>query len=282
MTLNSKKYFRVLTIAGSDSGGGAGIQADIKTFSALGCYGLSVITALTAQNTKQVKSIFDVSPKFVADQLDTVLSDIGVGAVKIGMLHTPEIIFTVADRLKQYAVKLVVLDPVMVAKSEDLLLQREAVAALKTHLFPIAKVITPNLPEASVLLSREVQTSEEMERAAKDLLEFGPKVVLLKGGHLNTSSSNDYICSTEDGFKREWIEAKRVQTVNTHGTGCTLSSAIAAFLTRGLASLDAIKEAKNYLSGAIEAGASYSLGCGHGPVHHFYKLWKSIRLEGNQ
>lgn len=279
MSDKSNFYFRALTIAGSDSGGGAGIQADLKTFSALGCYGYSVITALTAQNTKQVKSIFDISSKFVADQLDAVLSDIGVDAVKIGMLHTPEIIFTVADRLRYYSVKTVVLDPVMVAKSGDLLLQNEAIASLKTHLLPLAKIITPNLPEASVLLGREVRTPFEMEKAAKDLLGFGSQVVLLKGGHLDSSFSSDYICSAEDEFKSEWLKAKRIETLNTHGTGCTLSSAITAFLARGLPPLAAIKEAKTYLSGAIEAGASYSLGKGHGPVHHFYRLWKSYEQE---
>jgi len=261
-----KLYKRVLTIAGSDSGGGAGIQADLKTFAALGCYGFSVITALTAQNTKQVKSIYEVPPEFIKDQLDAVLSDIGADAIKIGMLHQPEIISVVAERLQYYKASPIVLDPVMVAKSGDPLLQSHAIDALKEKLFPLAKVITPNLPEASILLGRKIETPEGMELAAFDLLALGPEIVLLKGGHLHSDSSDDFVCSRN--FSGEWLRAKRIQTQNTHGTGCTFSSAVAAFLAKGFPPLESIKEAKKYLTAAIEKGAKYSLGSGHGPVFH--------------
>lgn len=270
--MEPKRYFRVLTIAGSDSSGGAGIQADLKTFSALGCYGMSVVTALTSQNTNGVRSIFDVSPEFVKEQLDAVLSDLGVDAVKIGMLNRSDIICTVADRLKHYRIHSVVLDPVMISKSGDQLLKKDAVRALKDHLLPLAKVITPNLPEASVLLNRNIQTSDEMELAARDLLKYGSQVVVLKGGHCDGPESNDFVCQRD---LRKWLRFKRVITSNNHGTGCTFSSAIASFLSKGLSPFSAIDQAKHYLSGAIESGAHYRLGGGHGPVHHFYRLWHS-------
>jgi hydroxymethylpyrimidine/phosphomethylpyrimidine kinase len=274
-----KHYYRVLTIAGSDSGGGAGIQADLKTFSALGCYGMSVITALTAQNTTVVTGIFPVSADFVSAQIDAVMSDIGADAVKIGMLHSAELIAAVAEGLKRYNVKKIVIDPVMVSKSGDHLLQTEAVQALKTLLLPLATVLTPNLPEASVLLGRKVEKIADMEDAARDLAALGPRAVLLKGGHLEGKQSPDILYRTGtngiDGGAQpaKIFEAARIDTPNSHGTGCTLSSAIAAFLARGLEIEEAARQAKAYISEALKAGADYQIGHGHGPVHHFYRFW---------
>ncbi|GAB4026907.1 bifunctional hydroxymethylpyrimidine kinase/phosphomethylpyrimidine kinase [Spirosoma koreense] len=267
-----KTYARALTIAGSDSGGGAGIQADLKTFSALGCYGMSVLTALTAQNTKAVTGIFPVSPAFIAEQLKAVLSDIGTDAIKIGMLHSPEVIVQVAQTLTEFGVTNLVLDPVMVAKSGDKLLQDEAIDALKTYLLPIATIITPNLPEASVLLNRSVETIAGMQQAAVDLASLCSGTVLLKGGHLSSDESSDllYVSDTE----QHWFPTARIQTQNSHGTGCTLSSAIAAGLARRLSLFDAVTEAKAYLTQALQAGSVYQLGHGHGPVHHFFNVWQ--------
>lgn len=267
-----KNYYRALTIAGSDSGGGAGIQADLKTFAALGCYGLSVITALTAQNTRGVSAISPVSPDFVDRQLEAVLTDIGADAVKIGMLHSPDIIRTVADNLQRYEISNIVLDPVMVAKSGDRLLQEEAAQALAALLLPLATLITPNLPEAAVLLGRPLERREEMEAAARDLALLGPEAVLVKGGHLEGERSPDLLYERYEDRVTSF-DAARVRTVNTHGTGCTLSSAIAAGLARGLALNEAVHRAKDYLSGALEKGAGYRLGSGHGPVHHLWEHW---------
>nr|NJM02411.1 bifunctional hydroxymethylpyrimidine kinase/phosphomethylpyrimidine kinase [Desulfobacula sp.] len=267
-----KSYFRALTIAGSDSGGGAGIQADLKTFSALGCFGMSAITALTAQNTHSVTGIFPVTPEFIGLQLDAVLSDIGADAVKIGMLHSPEVIETVAQKLVQWNCPHIVLDPVMVSKSGDKLLREDAVDALKTILIPKAFVITPNLPEASVLLGREVKTPEDMARAARDLSDLGCANVLLKGGHLMGQDSADlFFQRNADTLTR--LPGIRVQTPNSHGTGCSLSSAVCAHLARGLGLEAAVQGAKAWLTGALKAGAEYKTGQGHGPVHHFYEMW---------
>ena len=268
MTISSKPCFRVLTIAGSDSGGGAGIQADLKTFAALGCYGTSVITALTAQNTKGVAGIFPVTANFVGQQMDAVLSDIGTDAVKIGMLHDPEIIEIVAAKLQQYECENIVLDPVMVAKSGDRLLQSNAVNALKKYLLPMAAVITPNLPEAEDLLGIPVQTRNDMQKAAGLFLTFGPQSVTIKGGHLAGDNSADFYLNA-DGSSR-WLEQSRIETKNNHGTGCTFSSAIAAHLARGEELQQAIENAKTYISAALFAGASYGIGEGHGPVQHFF------------
>ncbi len=260
-----------LTIAGSDSGGGAGIQADLKTFSALGVYGASAITALTAQNTREVRAIHEVPPQFVAAQLDTLFDDIRIDAVKIGMLAAPEIIETVADGLTRHGVTRVVLDPVMVAKSGDRLLRAEAVAALRERLLPLATVITPNLPEAADLLGLEEARDEAgMAAAAEALLAFGPGAVLIKGGHLEGPEATDLLLSAE-GLRR--YQTARVATPNTHGTGCSLSSAIAAFLARGAALEPAVAQAKDYLSAAIAAADGLDIGRGHGPVHHFHALW---------
>jgi hydroxymethylpyrimidine/phosphomethylpyrimidine kinase len=267
-----KTYFRALTIAGSDSGGGAGIQADVKTFCALGCFGMSVITALTAQNTKKVTGIFPIPPDFIGQQMDAVLEDIGTDAVKIGMLHSPEVIFTVARHLKKWQCRNIVLDPVMVSKSGDKLLQDEAVDALKQSLIPMADIITPNLPEASVLLGRAVTAREDMADAVKDLSDLGCPNVLLKGGHLTDEGSGDLLFSAGTG---QWIELPgiRIQTPNSHGTGCTLSSAVCAGLARGLDINAAVQNGKAYITGALAAGADFSIGRGHGPVHHFFNLW---------
>jgi hydroxymethylpyrimidine/phosphomethylpyrimidine kinase len=263
----------VLTIAGSDSGGGAGIQADLKTFSALGAYGASVITALTAQNTRTVSAIHDLPPEFVSAQMDAVFDDIDFTAVKIGMLSRPAIIEVVADRLRCYRAQNIVLDPVMVAKSGDRLLRAEAVSALRRHLLPLATVVTPNLPEAAVLLDLEEAEDEAgMIDAAARLRALGPQAVLLKGGHLVKGA--DSIDVLDDGAEPLTLAAPRIATENTHGTGCTLSSAIAALLARGLSLRDAVRGAKAYVTAAISAADRLMVGHGHGPVHHFHALWR--------
>ncbi|MDR1931481.1 MAG: bifunctional hydroxymethylpyrimidine kinase/phosphomethylpyrimidine kinase [Spirochaetales bacterium] len=268
-----KKYHRVLTIATSDSGGGAGVQADLKTFSALGCYGMSVFAALTAQNTSAVTGIFPIPPAFIAEQIDAVMTDIGVDAVKIGMVYSAEIIDIVAQRLAYYKAPNIVVDPVMVSKSGSRLLQDEAVEALKTKLLPLAALITPNLPEASVLLGRPVEKAEDMAAACGGLAKLGSAAVLLKGGHLAGEKSPDLLYAN-GGKLQLTFEDGRVDTRNTHGTGCTLSSAIAAGLAKGLDLAAAVRAAKDYISAAIRAGAAYELGKGHGPVHHFYAFWE--------
>ena len=260
-----------LTIAGSDSGGGAGIQADLKTFSALGVYGASVVTALTAQNTLEVRAIHDAPAGFIARQIDAVFDDIRIDAVKIGMLSRPEVIEAVAAGLARHGVDRVVLDPVMVAKSGDRLLIPEAVASLRERLLPLATVVTPNLPEAGVLLDTAPAADEaDMAAACAGLLALGPRWVLLKGGHLEGSESVDLL---DDGRQRLRLAAPRVATTNTHGTGCTLSSAIAAWLARGLEVPEAVRRAKDYVTAALGAADSLRVGAGHGPVHHFHALW---------
>ena len=268
----NKQYKRTLTIAGSDSGGGAGIQADLKTFSALGCYGMSVITALTAQNTQGVTAIHAAPSTFIADQMDAVLTDIGTDAVKIGMLHNPELIEIVADRLHHYQITNIVLDPVMVAKGGDKLIQDDAIDALKKHLLPMASVITPNLPEAEVFLGHAINNHKEMEMACEELIALGAQAVLLKGSRLSGEKSRDIFYQVKDKMPHT-LDADRYETNNTHGTGCTLSSAIAAHLAHGQPLDTAISKAKDYISQAIKEGANYQLGNGHGPVHHFYSWW---------
>ena len=269
---SDKKYYRTLTIAGSDSGGGAGIQADLKTFSANGCYGMSVITALTAQNTVGVSGIHAVPVDFVRQQLQAVLSDIGCDAVKIGMLFSPQLIAAVAEQLRLFDVKHIVLDPVMIAQSGDKLLQDEAIDALKKELIPLADIITPNLPEASVLLGREIDSADMLGDAARQLCQLGCASVLIKGGHLDSGESDDCLYL---GERDELIvlPARRVATRNNHGTGCTLSSAITAGIARGYTMEKAVRQAKEYISGAISGGAPYTLGKGHGPVHHFFRFF---------
>ena len=267
-----KTYFRALTIAGSDSGGGAGIQADLKTFSALGCFGMSAITALTAQNTRVVTGIFPAPPEFIGQQIDAVMEDIGVDAVKVGMLHSPAVIEMVAQKLTDWKCPNIVVDPVMISKSGDKLLQDDAVQALKECLLPLATLITPNLPEASVLLGRPVEKREDMDQAARDLAGFGSANVLLKGGHLMNDDSCDLLYQNRNDTMTEFF-GKRINTPNSHGTGCTLSSAIAANLAKGIELEIAVKNAKAYIIGALCAGAAFQTGKGHGPVHHFYDLW---------
>jgi hydroxymethylpyrimidine/phosphomethylpyrimidine kinase len=260
-----------LTVAGSDSGGGAGIQADLKTFSALGTYGASVVTAVTAQNTHGVSAVHAIPADIIAAQLEAVFADLHVGAVKIGMLGGPEVIETVAAGLQAHAIP-IVLDPVMVAKSGDALLPDAAVAALRDLLLPAAGLLTPNLPEAARLLETAVAESEDdMAAQGRALCALGPAAVLMKGGHGKGARCVDLLVSRDGTVLR--LTAPRRVTRNTHGTGCTLSSAIAAGLARGLDLADAVCAAHAYLQGAIAAADGLAAGSGHGPVHHFHELW---------
>jgi len=256
----------ILTIAGSDSGGGAGIQADLKTFQALGCYGMTAITALTAQNTVTVKSIYPVPASFIEDQLSAIFEDIGVDALKIGMLHSAPIIEAVARCLPRYEAVPIVLDPVMVAKGGSALLEPSAVQALRESLLPLATVLTPNLPEAEILLGRTISSRAEMVRAARDFLEQVPSVVI-KGGHLDDNAISPDFFASRSG-QQEWLEYPRVTTKNTHGTGCTYSAAIAAFLGKKKNIRDAVAEARRFLQSAIVSGTQFNLGHGSGPVDH--------------
>jgi hydroxymethylpyrimidine/phosphomethylpyrimidine kinase len=269
---DSRAYRRVLTIAGSDSGGGAGIQADLKTFAALECYGTSAITALTAQNTLGVRAIHPVPPEFAAAQIAAVFEDIGADAVKIGMLYSARLIRVVAEELHRHKARNVVLDPVMVAQSGDRLLESDAVGAIREHLMPLAEIVTPNVPEAEVLTGRRIGGFAEMQAAARDLAGHGSRAVLLKGGHLETTDSSDLLYLCRDN---RWVTlpAERIPSRNTHGTGCTLSSAIAAYLARGEELETAVRRAKAYITDALRSGAAYRLGAGHGPVHHFFRYW---------
>lgn len=270
--MNKSGYFRVLTIAGSDSSGGAGIQADLKTFSALGCYGMSVITALTAQNTHEVRGILNISPDFVRLQLDAVLEDIEVDAVKIGMLSRSDIIQVVVELLQKHSIENIVVDPVMISKSGDKLLQSEAINTMRSLLFPIATVVTPNLPEISVLLNREISKESEMEDAGRELCCNGSFSVVVKGGHLEGGRVADCLITEQEGREAiKWFTSERISSKNTHGTGCTFSAAIAAFLARGESLVKAVELAKVYITKAIAAGANKSLGNGHGPVNHFWE-----------
>jgi hydroxymethylpyrimidine/phosphomethylpyrimidine kinase len=260
-----------VTIAGSDSGGGAGIQADLKTFSALGVYGASVVAALTAQNTRGVTAIHDVPPQFIAAQIDAVFSDLDVGAVKIGMLSRPETIRAVADGLARHGQTRAVLDPVMVAASGDRLLAPEAVEVLRAVLIPRALVITPNLPEAAALLETTPARSEsEMREQGERLLSLGAAAVLIKGGHAEGAEAVDLLVEKTAVAR---LSAGRIATKNTHGTGCTLSSAIAAGLAKGLDLAEAVRQAKAYVTAAIAAANRLHVGHGHGPVHHFHAWW---------
>lgn len=260
------RYARVLSIAGSDSGGGAGIQADLKTFSALGCYGMTAITALTAQNTVGVAGIHAVPPAFLKAQLSAVLDDIGVDAIKIGMLHAPEIVEVVAWAIDHYRVAHVVLDPVMVATSGDRLIEEATVDVLRRELFPRASVITPNLDEAALLLGRPLRGESDLDQAAADLLAQGAQAVLLKGGHLPGDQVVDLLATPAQPWLR--LRSARIASRNVHGTGCTLSSAIAAYLARGLALPQAVERARAYILEAIRNGAEVQTGRGHGPLCH--------------
>ena len=259
-----------LTIAGSDSGGGAGIQADLKTFSALGVYGASVITAVTAQNTRAVTAVEAISPALIRAQIEAVFADLPPQAVKTGMLGDTHTICTVAESLAAVALPYLVIDPVMVAKSGDKLLADAAIATLRERLIPLATLITPNLPEAGELLGRPVTTRDDMPQAAADLLALGCHAVLLKGGHLVGDASDDLLLTTGGAT---WLSAARHPGKNTHGTGCTLSAAITAGLARGLALVDAVHAAKDYIGAAIAAADRLHVGSGHGPLHHFHRWW---------
>lgn len=260
------EYPRVLSIAGSDSGGGAGIQADLKTFAALGCYGMTAITALTAQNTQGVRAIHGVPPAMLRDQIDAVVEDIGVDAVKIGMLHAPEIVLAVAEAIERHALDKIVLDPVMVATSGAVLIDNPAIDVLVRELFPRAVLVTPNLDEAALLVGRPLNNADDMEAAARELLGRGARAVLLKGGHLPGDTVMDLLLTAAGD--QHWMHAPRIHSANTHGTGCTLSSAIAAGLALGQPLLEAVEMARAYVRAALLAGAKVKTGAGSGPLNH--------------
>jgi hydroxymethylpyrimidine/phosphomethylpyrimidine kinase len=263
------EYPRVLTIAGSDSGGGAGIQADLKTFSALGCFGMTAITALTAQNTCGVRAIHSVPPQMLQDQIDAVLDDIGADAVKIGMLHAPDIVRTVAQAIDRHNLRNVVFDPVMVATSGAVLIDDSAVNVLVQELFHRVSVITPNLDEAALLVGRPLQSAQDMEHAALELIHKGARAVVLKGGHLPGDTVIDLLMLA--GGEKIWMEAPRIHSPNTHGTGCSLSSAMAAQLALGATLVEAVQQARTYVRDALSAGAQVRTGRGSGPLNHGHK-----------
>jgi hydroxymethylpyrimidine/phosphomethylpyrimidine kinase len=260
------EYPRVLSIAGSDSGGGAGIQADLKTIAALGCYGMTAITALTAQNTLGVRSIHGVPPQMLREQIDAVIEDIGTHAVKIGMLHSPEIVLTVAQAIDRHALKFVVLDPVMVATSGAVLIDTPAISVLVRELFHRSTVVTPNLDEAALLVGRPLEDERAMEDAAREMIGMGAQAVLIKGGHLAGEVVSDLLMTRD--CQTHWMRAPRIATHNTHGTGCTLSSAMAAYLALGQSLLQAVEGAREFVRAALVAGADVRTGAGGGPLNH--------------
>ena len=266
----------VLSIAGVDPSGGAGVLADIKSMSAMGVYATGVVAALTAQNTQRVTGVFAVPASFVREQIDTLFSDVRIDAVKIGMLGDPAVVETVAERLRFWKPRWIVIDPVMVAKSGDSLVGKETVSAIVREMLPISQIMTPNLPEASVLLGREIRDVNQMRDAARDLFTLSGKhcSVLLKGGHLT-----DEVCSDLffDGKDFTELTSERIHTKNTHGTGCALSSAIAASLAKSNDPLQAVREGKDFITAAIRASDALDVGSGHGPVNHFTDLWKEKR-----
>jgi hydroxymethylpyrimidine/phosphomethylpyrimidine kinase len=259
---------RALSIAGSDSGGGAGIQADLKTFSALGVFGMTAITAVTVQNTEGVSGYQALAPEIVAEQIRAVVTDIGVDAAKTGMLASAEIVTAVADALSENAVPNLVVDPVFVSKHGDALLEPEAVGALRERILPLATLVTPNLPEAAGLVGFDVTNRDLMEDAAGAIRSMGPRAVLVKGGHLEGAANAEDLFF--DGDRTEWIGAERIETANTHGTGCTLSSAIAAYLARGDDLLDAVRKGKAFVTEAIRG--ALPLGRGIGPVDQLWRI----------
>ena len=261
-------YPRVLSIAGSDSGGGAGIQADLKTLAALGCYGMTAITALTAQNTLGVRAIHPVPVEMLRDQIDAVVEDIGVDAVKIGMLHGAETVRVVASAIRRHALQRVVLDPVMTATSGAVLIDDAAITMLVDELFPLASLVTPNLDEAALLVGSPLDGEAAMEAAARRLLRMGAQAVLLKGGHLAAETVSDLLLARDAA--PYWMRAPRIHSNNTHGTGCTLSSAIAAHLALGMPLSQAFESAHRYVRGALQAGAAVRTGAGSGPLNHGY------------
>jgi hydroxymethylpyrimidine/phosphomethylpyrimidine kinase len=271
------KYPTVLTIAGTDPSGGAGIQADLKTFAALGCYGMSVITALVAQNTCGVRAIHSVPPEFVKEQLLAVLEDIEPDAIKIGMVHSVELVNVIAEVLHNYPHIPVVFDPVMIATSGHRLIEEDTIAAIVEKLFPLAKLITPNMDEASLLAGIPVHTLDDMYEAAAAIMAMKPKTLLLKGGHLKSEKLTSMLVN-EAGLMMEYHSSK-IETKNMHGSGCTLSSAIASFLARGFSMRDAVTEAQDYVHGAILHAADVVIGKGNGPLNHSYNPQKMIKNE---
>jgi len=276
-----KRYARVLSIAGSDSGGGAGIQADLKTYAALGCYGMTAITAITVQNTLGVTGIHGIPLDTVRGQIDAVVQDIGVDAVKIGMLATPDVVSVVADAIRRHGIRNVVLDPVMVATSGDRLIVPETAQALVQELFPLATVITPNLDEAALLLGRNIDGIGALDAAVADLLATARIEPDYSGGHLSGDLVMD-VLGRQGQQVGDYLrlQSQRIVTHNGHGTGCTLSSAIASFLAQGLALEAAVTEARRYILGAIEAGAEVYTGQGHGPLNHGYAPRAQLIVEG--
>lgn len=264
-----KRYSTVLTIAGSDSGGGAGIQADIKAISATGGYAASAITAITVQNTLGVQDVMPVPVDIVKGQIRAVLSDIGAEAVKIGMLHNAELIRAIKSVLEEFGIRNIVLDPVMVSTSGHRLIEESAVHVLSEELIPMARVITPNVPEAEILACETIGSGSDLPRIARKLSKGGRVSVLMKAGHLNGDEVEDVFYNAENDTLIELI-SPRVYTVNTHGTGCTLSSAFASYLAQGYGLDDAARASKAYIAAALKSGAGYEIGHGHGPVNHFY------------
>ena len=259
---------RVLTIAGSDSGGGAGIQADLKTFAAYEVYGTSVLTAITAQNTVGVTGIHEIPSDLIGEQIRCVMDDIGADSIKTGMLSTSSIVQTVSRELGKYNVQNLVVDPVMIAKSGDALLQEEAVEAVRNLMIPLAAVVTPNIPEAEVLTGMTITSEQDMKTAASMLVQMGAKSAVVKGGHREGPASDLFY----DGSNYEVFTVDRIDTVNTHGTGCTFASAVAAGLAKGHGMRDSVAEAKLYITESIRK--SFAVGSGHGPLNHFHKFWR--------
>lgn len=265
--MTGKRPPTVMTIAGSDSGGGAGIQADLKTFSALGVFGTSTLTAITAQNTVGVTSVHEVPTDVIAAQIDAVISDIGADAVKTGMLSSTAIVETVAASIRRHGIENLVVDPVMVAKSGDRLLRQEAITALCELLLPLAGVVTPNIPEAEDLTGLTIRSDDDVRRAAESILATGARSVVVKGGHRDGAPTDVYY----DGEQFVEFTTERIPSTSTHGTGCTFASAVAAGLAHGLDRPDAVRQAKEYVTEAIRA--AYPVGKGHGPLHHFHAFW---------
>ena len=259
---------KAMTIAGSDSGGGAGIQADLKTFAALGVYGTVTLTAITAQNTVGVTGVHEIPTDMIVAQMDAVMGDIGADAVKTGMLSSREIVEVVAAQIRKHGIRSLVVDPVMVAKSGDALLRQDAVQAVRTRLVPLASVVTPNIPEAEALTGMTIESDADVRESAQRIVQMGARSVVVKGGH-REGPATDVLY---DGSDFREFTAPRIDTVNTHGTGCTFASAVAAGLAQGLSVEDSVAQAKDYVTEAIRA--SFPIGRGHGPLNHFYKLWR--------
>ena len=262
------KIPKAMTIAGSDSGGGAGVQADLKTFAALGVYGASTLTAITAQNTVAVTAVHEIPTDVITAQIDAVLTDIGADAVKTGMLSSSDIIECVCEALEVHGVQRLVVDPVMIAKSGDALLREDAIGSLRTRLLPLAMVVTPNIPEAEALTETTIVSDADVRRAAEAIVGMGARSVVVKGGHREGPATDLFY----DGKEFKEFTAPRFDTVNTHGTGCTFASAVAAGLARGMMVTDAVALAKDYVTEGIRH--SFSIGQGHGPLNHFYRFWK--------